>query len=121
MRTRVPDAALAALLVLPTVAVAQPAEAPPAAAAAAGMPRLQQVELTDKTAKAAIDSYFEIKEKYGDDALPTTQAGAVAKGAEVTAGVTDIIDDAGFPDVGGWAETLMSLALAYGVVKEGGL
>jgi hypothetical protein len=117
MPTRLLPIALAVCLAAPSLVAAQPEQAPPPH----GMPRLQQVELTDATAKAAIDSYVEIKKKYGDDALPTTKAGAVAKGAEVKAGVTDIIDDAGFADVGTWSRTVMSVALAYGVIKEGGL
>lgn len=108
--------ALPALLVAPVLAFAQPNGGPPTG----GMPRIEQVQLTDETAKAAIDSYLEIKEKYGDEALPKTKAGAAAKGAELKAGVAEIIEKAGFATIPDWNKTVTSVGLAYGVVKEGG-
>ena len=111
-------ALLAGAVLAPSLVLAQAEGAQPPAK---GMPLLQQVQLTDATAKEAIDAYLEIKEKYGEEALPTTEAGAVAKGAEVKSGVTSIVDDAGFKDIGDWTKTVTSIALAYGVIKEGGL
>lgn len=115
---RIGSLTLAVVLLTPCLSGAQPNGMPPAGMPG-GMPRVEQVQLTDETAKAAIDSYLEIKEEYGSDAVPKTKMGAVAKGAEVNAGVSSIVGKAGFAGVPEWQKTITSVALAYGAVKEG--
>ena len=74
---------LAVLLYSASSAMAQQ----PAHPMMGGMPDIPTVELTEKSAKNAIDTYLLLREKYGDKLPPADQARATAEGAKALAGM----------------------------------
>ncbi len=107
--------ALIAALACAASAGAQPSSAVPPGAA----PQLQQVELSEDSAKRAIDTYLTLRDKYGDKIPAPGKAQALQQGMSTAGEVNTIITGNGFADTGDWHKTLTSVALAYGFVKEG--
>ena len=102
-------------------ATAQIPGMPPGAMGGAGQPAAQvpQVELTESSAKNAVDAYLAIKEKYGDEVPAPTARKSAANGFTTLQGVESIIGNHGFSDTGSWHSALISVVLAYGFNKEG--
>jgi hypothetical protein len=94
---------------------------PPGAAGGAGAPspQLQQTELTESSAKGAIDAYLSIKEKYGDDTPAFNAKRPTVEGYAALKGIEGIVGGQGFSDTSEWHTTLVSVVLAYGFAKEG--
>ncbi len=91
----------------------------PGMPAMGGVPDIPQTELSDETAKGAIDAYLAIKEKYGDDTpQPNTRGGNAATAFSALDGVNAITNNFGFSDTGEWHKTLISVAMAYGFSKD---
>ncbi|MBZ0217983.1 MAG: hypothetical protein K8F25_15610 [Fimbriimonadaceae bacterium] len=88
----------------------------------AGMPSLQQEELTIDIAKAGIDSFLELKEKYGGDQLPDLDSSSeigVPEALLQYAGFQNIVKSYGFDDVSQWHRVVLSLLLAHNFTREG--
>lgn len=91
----------------------------PHANMAGGMPKIQTVELTDESAKNAIDAYITLREKYGDKIPPANQAQAATEGMAAAADVNSIVTSKGFKDTADWQKAITSVALAQGFLKKG--
>ena len=78
-----------------------------------------QTELTDKSAKGALDAYLAIKDKYGDAVPQTNSKMTRLEAFEALEGVNSITSSNGFSDTEDWHKTLISVAMAYGFAKEG--
>ena len=76
---------------------------------------IPQVELTEESAKGAVDAYAAIREKYGDRVQPRT----TAEGYAALDGANAIVGSHGFNDTADWHKALTSVALAYGFAKDG--
>ncbi len=84
-----------------------------------GIPSIPKTELTESSAKHAIDAYLEMQEKYGDDTPQPDPKGSTVDGFSDLAGVESIVKEAGFSDTSEWHKTLVSVAMAYGFAKDG--
>lgn len=83
-----------------------------------GAPQVPKVELTEDSAKRAVDTYLTLREKYGDR-VPA--AGKTAPAGQALADAADaqsIITGNGFSDTADWQNTITNVALAYGFSKE---
>ncbi len=105
--------AAASLVVL--IATATPAQKPMVVPGSGDVGTIEQVELTEESAKGAVDAYAAIREKYGDKVQPKTSA----EGYAAIEGVNAIVATHGFSNVDNWHKTLTSVALAYGFAKDG--
>jgi hypothetical protein len=77
------------------------------------------VELTDDSAKNAIDAYLTLREKYGDKIPPANQAQAVTEGMTAAADVNSVVTGKGFKDTADWQKAITSVVLAQGFLKKG--
>jgi hypothetical protein len=84
-----------------------------------GMPRIPTVELTDESAKNAIDAYLILREKYGDEIPPANQAQAATEGMAAAADVNSVVTGKGFKDTQDWQKAITSVVLAQGFLKKG--
>lgn len=85
----------------------------------AGAKPVPQVELTESSARGAIDAYMAIRDKYGDE-MPALKKGRTSLDAlDTLQGVESIVGGHGFTDTSDWNNTLVSVAMAYGFNKEG--
>lgn len=114
--------ALLLSLALGGVAAAQYPGMPSQGMGASGAmgPKVEQTELTTSSAKGAVDAYLELKEKYGDEVPEANPKKSTLDGFATLDGVTSILSEHGFSDLGNWHTTLVSVAMAYGFTKEGG-
>jgi len=82
-----------------------------------------QVELTADTARRAIDTFLEVKGKYGDSALDDpSDPKAIAdtmKNEGIYDKVKSDVTQHGFSGVEDWAKTFTSVGLAASFVREG--
>ncbi len=92
---------------------------PGAMGAGGGIPHIPKTELTESSAKGAIDAYLAMKEKYGTDTPEPDMKGSAATAFTNLAGVEQIIKGQGFSDTNEWHKTLVSVAMAYGFAKDG--
>ncbi len=86
---------------------------------AGGIPDIPKTELTESSAKGAIDAYLAMKEKYGADTPEPDMKGSAATAFANLAGIEQIIKGQGFSDTNQWHKTLASVAMAYGFAKDG--
>jgi hypothetical protein len=84
-----------------------------------GMPDIPTVELTEKSAKNAIDAYLLLREKYGDKLPPADEARAMAEGAKAMADMNAIVTEKGFKDAQEWQAAITSVAMASGFAEKG--
>lgn len=84
-----------------------------------GLPKISTVELTDESAKNAIDAYLTLREKYGDKIPPASEAEAAKEGIAAAADVNSIVTGKGFKDTADWQKAITSVALAQGFAKQG--
>lgn len=105
--------AVAAVIALVTsTAVAQK---PPGQPGVAGATPVPQIQLTERSAKGAIDAYLEMQEKFADEhRSPKTSAEAYA----ALDGVGEIVAGHGFASTGDWHAALNSVAIAYAFAKD---
>ena len=82
-------------------------------------PQIETVELTDRTARSAIDAYVEMKEKYGDEVSPPDSKKHTAEVYAAHDGMVAIVNKHGFETPEQWHKTMVTVALGYGVQKEG--
>lgn len=107
-------------LLLGAPALAQNAGTPPGAAGSrAVIPVVPQTELSETSAKGAIDAYLAIREKYGDDTPKLKADRPATEGYAALQGIEGIVGGHGFSNTDQWHTTLVSVALAYGFAKEG--
>ena len=82
-----------------------------------------QVELTADTARRAIDTFLEVKGKYGDNALDDPSDPKAIADTMKTEGIYDKVKSDvtqhGFSGVEDWAKTFTSVGLAASFVREG--
>ena len=84
----------------------------------AGIPQIPSAELTEKSARGAIDAYLSLRDKYEDAEAPSGKVGAWAKGVEASADVAAAVKSNGFNDVGEWQGTIASIFVAYSSLKD---
>jgi len=84
-----------------------------------GMPKIPTVELTDQSAKNAIDAYLTLREKYGDKIPPANQAQALTQGSAALADMNGVITGKGFENAEDWQKAIISVVLAQGFLKDG--
>jgi hypothetical protein len=84
-----------------------------------GMPKIPTVELTDQSAKNAIDAYLILREKYGDKVPPANQAQALTHTAASLADLNTVLTGAGFKTIEDWQKAITSVVLAQGFLKNG--
>ncbi len=111
-------AAAAALAPLAPMAVHAPAAAEQAA------PQFRHVPLTVEKARAAIDTFLKLREKYPPNEFKVKQPGPIGvieamKSSKRAAEITADVKQGGFRDIDDWAMTFTSLGLALGYVQEG--
>jgi hypothetical protein len=92
----------------------------PAGGMAGGIPKIPTVELTDESAKNAIDAYLTLREKYGEKIPPANQAQALKEGMASVEDVNAVVTGKGFGSTEDWQKAITSVALAQGFLKEGG-
>lgn len=109
---------LAALCGAPALAQTAGSQAG-ATGASAAIPVVPQTELTETSAKGAIDAFLAVKEKYGEDTPALDTSGSAAERYAALQGVEGIVGGHGFSNTGQWHTALVSVALAYGFAKEG--
>jgi hypothetical protein len=83
-----------------------------------GMPKVPAVELTETSAKNAVDAYLTLRDKYGDKVPPANAAQAMAEGLAEAAEVNAVLGGHGFASPEEWQKTITSVALAYGFSKD---
>jgi hypothetical protein len=91
---------------------------PPGAMPGAAGNEIPKTELTETSAKGAIDAYLELQKKYGDDLPDPDPKKSTAEAYAELAEVESIVKSQGFSDTGEWHTTLISVAMAYGFAKD---
>lgn len=121
MRRRTLLLSIAALAFAASLAIAQQPPIPrqPSANMMGGMPKIPTVELTDQSAKNAIDAYLVLREKYGDKVPPANQQKALAEGSAAWADINGVITEKGFKSPEEWQKTITGVALAQGFLEGG--
>jgi len=110
---------LTAYLVLVSLASSVAVAQPPSMPMMSVMPRIPSIELTEKSAKNSIDTYFTLREKYGDTVPPANNSQALIQGMRASADVNAIMAGNGFKNAGEWQKTITSVVLAHGFLKKG--
>jgi len=105
-----------ALLAVVYCAPAVSAQQPPAAMG--GVPQIPKVELSEDSAKRAVDTYLTLREKYGDKMPPAKGGGSLGEGAEQAAEIQSVVTGNGFSNTEDWQNTITNVALAYGFSKN---
>lgn len=82
---------------------------------------LEQVQLTEESAKQAIDAYLALHEEYGAMEAPATDTGAIVQGWTTMEDAKDLLAEYGFTGFGEWQRTIMSFVLARNLLKDGSL
>jgi len=109
------------LAFMASVATAQQPPIPqqPPAAGIGGMPKVPTVELTDDSAKNAVDAYLTLREKYGDKVPPADKAQGLQEGTAAMADINAVLSAKGFDSPEDWQKTITSVAMAQGFLKKG--
>ncbi len=98
------------------IALAQKADKQPGTM----MPR--QIELSEKSARNAIDAYLVIKDKFGDGKIKSvTGPGAALVARSAMAAFRGITDSHGFATPEEWQRTLTTFLMTFALAKEGRL
>jgi hypothetical protein len=84
-----------------------------------GMPKIPTIELTDKSAKNAVDAYVILRENYGDKLPPANQAQALAQGMVAAEDLDKVVTGNGFKSPEDWQKAITSVAVAQGFLKKG--
>lgn len=110
---------IVALVFTASLAVAEnpPAVPQPAVNGTGGMPKIPSVELTDQSAKNAIDAYLILREKYGDKVPPANQAQGLADGTAALADMNRILTEKGFKSAEDWQKAITSVVVAQGFLE----
>ncbi len=119
-----------ALALSPTVAQQQQAGAPAHSRAAMleamdKMARFKHAELTEKKAKAAMEVFLIMREKYPPELFRSKTPGpdgtvAAMKASEKAKEILALVKEKGFSSIDDWANTFTSLGMAIAHVREGG-
>lgn len=112
---------LAAFIVVVISALSAPVHAQvPNMATGAGMG--QQVQLSEQSAKNAIDAYLVLKKMFGGDKMAaTTGPGGALAGLAASKSFLATVRSHGFKDGLDWQRTLTSFIMTHSMVKEGKL
>ncbi len=100
------------------VAAAQVPGMPPGANPMGAGVQIPQVELSDQSARKAIDALLAMRDKYGDKAPGVKARGSSAAAFSALEGVTSIIRQHGFSSTEEWHKAVVSVAMAYGFARE---
>ena len=107
-----------------SVVQAQDNTAPAMQGGMPGIPTFQQEELTLELAKAAIDSFLELKKNYGKEEMPDLNPAPGASAPQALQQYADFqntVKRYGFSDMGQWHRSMLSLFLAHNFHSEGRL
>ena len=83
------------------------------------IPKVPTTELTESSAKQAVDAYLILREKYGDKVPPANQSQAMAQGMKAISDIDAIVAGHGFQRATDWQKAITAVALAYGFSKDG--
>lgn len=84
-----------------------------------GLPKTNQVELTEEMAENALLAFRDFKRKYKDAAPPDSDAKAYVRAMLASADMQATAKRYGFADTNDWYQTLFSFVMAHSVATEG--
>jgi hypothetical protein len=82
-------------------------------------PKIPTVELTEKSAKNAVDAYLKLRATYGNKIPPANKMQSIAEGTAAMGDVHATVTGHGFGNTADWQKAITAVALAYGFNKDG--
>ena len=83
------------------------------------LPKVNQIDLTEKLAENALLAFRDFKRKYKDAAPPDSDAKAYVRAMLASADMQATAKSYGFADTNDWYQTLFSFVMAHSVATEG--
>ena len=83
------------------------------------LPKVNQIDLTEKSAHNAMLAFRDFKKKYANAAPPDSDAKAYVRAMLASADMQATAKSYGFTDTNHWYQTLFSFVMAYSIATEG--